>query len=131
MSHYTNQKPISDHKWMESLLGQISLRVNEGVGEEILDAKLRFHDKLKEVLADTAYAFQPDDHVGMQNFLNQLSIMLAKLAPKTSAQARSKIVGLYKEISASAKQSQQDPENPYNHPVVPKGQLPPLPPGYE
>lgn len=128
--YYRNQKrKLSDEEWMESVTGQIGLKVNEGGNEDAMDAKLYFHDKLKEVLAQTAGAFglQGTHDATELNPVNEFLGKLITILPANAGSFKGIIGQLRKEIfdKLKAQPQQQQPQA--------NGQTdtpPPLPAGY-
>ena len=144
--YYRNQKrKLSDKEWMESVTGQIGLKVNEG-GNEDLTGKYIFHDKLKELLAQLAGAFElqgihnPDVHTKEDiaaelNPVNEFLGNLITILPKNAGSFKG-IIGKFRkdeifDIIEKAKTREQQQQQ--QQPQQANGQMdtpPPLPPGY-
>jgi hypothetical protein len=140
--YYSNQKrKLSDEEWMESVTGQIGLKVNEGYGEDAMDAKMYFHDKLKEVLAQAAGAFelQGKHDANELNPVNEFLGKLITILPANAGSIKGGIGKLRKEIFDKLKEQQQpqQPQQPQQQQQQQQqqanGQMdtpPPLPAGY-
>lgn len=125
---YCNQKPkLSDKAWMESVMSQMGLKVNEGVGEDAMDAKMYFHDKLKEVLSNSASAYKSDDLKSINDFLRNL----IRILPSTATNQVNTIKQLMQEISNNLQPQQtNDQTDKYGNRIALPGETPPLPNNY-
>ena len=125
---YCNQKPkLSDKEWMESVMSQMGLKVNEGVGEDAMDAKMYFHDKLKEVLSNSASAYKSDDLKSINDFLRNL----IRILPSTATNQVNTIKQLMQEISNNLQPQQTNNQtDKYGNRIALPGETPPLPNNY-
>lgn len=125
---YCNQKPkLSDKAWMKSVMSQMGLKVNEGVGEDAMDAKMYFHDKLKEVLSNSASAYKSDDLKSINDFLRNL----IRILPSTATNQVNTIKQLMQEISNNLQPQQtNDQTDKYGNRIALPGETPPLPNNY-
>lgn len=118
MSHYNDQNPISDKAWMQSVLNQMKLKTEDF---KTLDAKVDLHDRLRQVLSNSANAIKPDDLNSMKIILSQLSVVLTKISPQSS---KKEISDLYKDVVQKEKDNQQPQAA---QPTAPYSPLPPEP----
>ena len=126
---YCNQKPkLSDKAWMESVMSQMGLKVNEGVGEDAMDAKMYFHDKLKEVLSNSASAYKSDDLKSINDFLRNL----IRILPSTATNQVNTIKQLMQEISNNLQKNLLllNLFRQYGNRIALPGETPPLPNNY-
>jgi len=116
MSHYNDKNPISDKAWMQSVLNQMKLKTEDF---DTLDAKVDLHDRLRQVLSNSANAIKPDDLNSMKILLSQLSVVLTKISPQSS---KKEISDLYKDVVQKEKYNQQPQAA---QPTAPYSPLPP------
>ena len=115
MSQYTNQKPINEQAWMDSLLSQISKKINEGQHEYSLDpSRQTHHDEFSTVLSNSAFLIQENDLKSMLIVLNYLNIAFEKIKESQRKQSQSPvshpgITELFNKISAEIKRQTPPP----------------------
>ena len=131
--YYSNQKrKLSDEEWMESVTGQIGLKVNEGSNED-LTGKYYFYDKFKELLAQAAgtFEFEGKNDANELNPINEFLGKLITILPKNAGNFKGIIGQFRKEIFDKLKAQPQQSQQPQQQQA--NGQMdtpPPLPAGY-
>jgi|694.fasta_scaffold57791_6 hypothetical protein len=124
---YKDQNKLSEKKWMESVMNQMGFKFNEGIGEDAMDAKMYFHDKLKEVLSYSASAYKSDDLKSINDFLRNL----IRILPSTATNQVNTIKQLMQEISNNLQQQQTNGQtDKYGNRIALPGETPPLPNNY-